>query len=60
MTKMAPQHDAHTDLADRIDLADKANVAGWMAILGVSKIQLAALVEKWGNSGAVIRRELRK
>ena len=30
MTKMAPQHDAHTDLADRIDLADKATLrVGW-------------------------------
>jgi hypothetical protein len=44
----------------RVILGDKSSVAHWTSVLKVSKAELAALVELWGNSGAVIRRELRR
>ena len=54
MTKVASEPKVPVHLADRIDLADKGSVTRWMTILAVSKVELATLIQKWGNSGAVI------
>ena len=44
----------------RIDIGRKADVVYWTRKLGVSRVQLATLIKQFGNSAAVVRRELRK
>ena len=44
----------------RINMAEKHEVQYWTKKLGVSKEQLAAAIEKMGNTSAAVGRELRK
>jgi hypothetical protein len=53
------QTDTQVDLT-RISLSTKTSVAFWTIALGIDKRQLAQLVQRFGNSAAVIRRELRR
>ena len=53
------QADTQIDVT-RISLSTKTSVAFWTDALGVDKLQLAQLVQRLGNSAAVIRRELRR
>jgi hypothetical protein len=53
------QTETQVDLT-RISLSTKTSVAFWTIALGIDKRQLAQLVQRFGNSAAVIRRELRR
>lgn len=44
----------------RIDLAHKPDVVFWTKALKINRYQLAVLIGKFGDSAAVIRRELRR
>jgi 3-oxoacyl-[acyl-carrier-protein] synthase III len=44
----------------RINMAEKQEVQYWTKTFGVTKEQLAAAIEKVGNTSAAVRLELRK
>jgi hypothetical protein len=44
----------------RIDLGCKHDVIYWSKTLGLSRMQLAEVIKKVGNSSAAVRREVRR